>query len=873
MNNRYKKMIKNIFVAIACFLLCFIIVFGVTACGTAGEQGPKGDTGATGATGAPGAPGAAGADGEDGTTPHIGENGNWWFGDTDSGVSATGPAGEDGSAGKDGASGSGTILAPDYYRATYINAPYSLKYGQKIDDEVLEPAFFENEDHDGPRIGVTMLGVLEVQGSIALGDKANEPMYFRDINNNKMLDVFEDWRLPAEIRATAMAATLSDDQLSYNLLNQMMYSPKKTTVADVTDDDGNPVWSKLFSNTVDALRTANYRNFVVRNNPATEVGVWFNNGLEQFSEWDAIQKDETAVPFLSFTNPINHGMPSSEGVAAAALGDGNADFVLEDAQMDGRIMWAKGIDGIYGPQIDLVTDPRWSRNNTTYGERVDMVEEIARNLTIGYQNGDKGMVEGSVLLTVKHFPGDGAAYNGFESHGNAGKYRIYQTKDSLANYQLKPFIAAFEAGAAGVMPGYSQPSDDVRNASQSITYNGKTHDILFSGYGNAFNESMTALLRDVLGFEGLINSDSVSTNNAHGVNQYGDNLTPLEQTVLFVKNCDAGVFSAGGAMGGMSLRPELIAEALSEGLVTRAELRRAAYYRLKPRAQTGDLDNPYRDMAESVATVNTLTPRVAELAEETHLKSVVLMKNANNTLPLKEADKTKKIYTRSYGKDATSSALSGNNSFEAALTALGYATFTTDVAEADIAYLRMSPATPSNPGAGNHPLWVPDLGSFETPVYGPDAVRTDETQTIHTVRTIDEFKATAAAVRAKGGKVIGEIIATNAWVLKEMEPYCDALIGSTGSSQAAIAKVVTGGYNPTGKLPITMIADQSVVAVVPTKFSNGETWDICVSPNDVPGYDKDKYMSATVLAASPSGSYAYKDSAGNFYRSGFGLTY
>lgn len=47
--------------------------------------------------------------------------------------------------------------------------------------------------------------------------------------------------------------------------------------------------------------------------------------------------------------------------------------------------------------------------------------------------------------------------------------------------------------------------------------------------------------------------------------------------------------------------------------------------------------------------------------------------------------------------------------------------------------------------------------------------------------------------------------------------------------------------------------------------------NVCVSPNDVPGYDKDQYIDAAVLAQSPSGSYAYQDADGSLYVSGFGL--
>ena len=49
--------------------------------------------------------------------------------------------------------------------------------------------------------------------------------------------------------------------------------------------------------------------------------------------------------------------------------------------------------------------------------------------------------------------------------------------------------------------------------------------------------------------------------------------------------------------------------------------------------------------------------------------------------------------------------------------------------------------------------------------------------------------------------------------------------------------------------------------------------EVCVSPNDVPGYDKDLYIAPEILAAAPGGSYAYCDTEGHYYRSGFRLAY
>ncbi len=751
----------------------------------------------------------------------------------------------------------------------YIPAPYTVGSEDELISEFLEPVFYENED--GPTIGVTLVGVIREDGK-----------YFRDLNNNQKLDDFEDWRLDAQTRAEAMAKALSDTQLTHQVVNCMAYSPVSTKTADVVDADGKPVWTSVYPavggfgatseapNNLEWLNSSNLRTYVIRNNPETEVAVWFNNGLEQYSEYYAITNGEVAVPFFAFTNPIKHGMPGTEGVTAAALGDGNADLVLTDAQYDRVVMWAKGIDGLYGPQVDLVTDPRWSRNNGTYGEREDTASEIARNLTIGYQNGDQGMVPGSILLTIKHFPGDGAAYNGFESHGQTGRYRIYSTENSLADYQLKPFIAAFEAGAAGVMPGYSQPIIDARIAPQSITYNGKTYDIRYEGRGNAFNEDiLLGLLRDVLGFDGLINSDSLSLDSQQGV----EDLSEYERMVLFIKaGCDCGVIQFGryvtDANGNMAMKDdfnpsELLDQALAAGDVTRADLERAAANRLLPQAQSGNLDNPYRDLDESVAAVNEVTPKVQALAEETHLKSVVLMKNSENTLPLTDAGK--KVYVEAFNQKGDANI----DGIKAALEAQGF-TVVDDYKDADIAYLRV---TPTIVGTGKSELAILDLAEdVETPIYDNNAKRTDETASVTTVQNMKQFQKVADAVHANGGKVIGQIEASNAWILSNMEPYCDALLGTFDTSDAAIAQVVAGKYAPTGKLPITMVADASVIALVETDL-DGEIWDVCVSPNDVPGYVKDQHMDQAVLNASPSGSYAYQDADGNSYVSGFGLSY
>ena len=116
-------------------------------------------------------------------------------------------------------------------------------------------------------------------------------------------------------------------------------------------------------------------------------------------------------------------------------------------------------------------------------------------------------------------------------------------------------------------------------------------------------------------------------------------------------------------------------------------------------------------------------------------------------------------------------------------------------------------------------------------------------------------------------------------MLDKLEPYCDALtIQYTVSAVAlnnalnAQVDVISGDYAPTGKLSLTMVSDPAVIAITEQEI-DGVVREICASPNDVPGYDKDQYIDPAILANVKGGSYAYCDADGNYYRSGFGLNY
>ena len=122
----------------------------------------------------------------------------------------------------------------------------------------------------------------------------------------------------------------------------------------------------------------------------------------------------------------------------------------------------------------------------------------------------------------------------------------------------------------------------------------------------------------------------------------------------------------------------------------------------------------------------------------------------------------------------------------------------------------------------------------------------------------------AEAVHAKGGKVIANVNVTLAWEVGNVEPSCDAFLCGFDTYASAVLDVIFGRFSPVGKLPLTLPRGDEVLKV----DKNG----VCISPNDVPGYDKDQYMPDS-LKDENGKAYAYRDAAGNYYEMNFGLRY
>ena len=760
----------------------------------------------------------------------------------------------------------------------YIAAPYTLAEGENIYDIYLEPVVYANGEGE-PTIGVTTVGVLKVDGK-----------YFKDSNNNKQLDAFEDWRLPAEERAAAIVETLTMEQMASFIFNNLYCNPLVKTLAETKKEDGtiDPKTLLTHSDVAQESLIANRSGFnlpndsdilekglrhaVYRGNMSYDASVvaLLNNVGNQFAEYVAVANGETMLPFTLISNPISSGYVNNMALAAAVMGDvangGDYSMVEEYAEMDRQMWVAQGIRQMYGPQIDLASDPRWSRNSGTYGEVPEVVAGITTALVAGYQQGTEGVKLEGVSLSIKHFPGDGAAENGYESHTYQGQWRIYSTPGSLEKYQLPGFQAACDAGVSSIMPCYSRDTTDPRSVEQ--TYRGVV--IPADQVGSAYSETMMqTLLTEAMGFKGFINTDSgILQTQTFGV----ETLTYPERYAVLINN---GV----GAIGA-GFEYYYVLDAINEGILTVEQLGKVVASRLWREIDQGRIDNPYTDPAnaDAVHTANT-TGEAAEKIYLSQLKSVVLLKNKGNVLPLN--DTTKKVYIASFtGKGANDATI---EALKAQFEAKGF-TVVDDTDEADIAYIDVQPTYNGTTGS-NTAMGVIDLcEEKEVPEVWGKALRRDgqtaATQIptgqlieVTTVEEIDEIEDIAEEMHEKGGVVIASIKVTQPWILSNLEPFCDGLIAQFGVPQKAQIAVVTGEYNPTGKMPITMVSSEAVIATNWEYLEDGRIYEICVSPNDVPGYDKDQYIDPAILETVNGGSYAYCDSEGNYYKAWFGLSY
>jgi beta-glucosidase len=327
----------------------------------------------------------------------------------------------------------------------------------------------------------------------------------------------------------------------------------------------------------------------------------------------AMTQSRLRIPILFAFDTI-HGYRTIFPVPLGAASSFDPDVARTDAGIGARESTTVGVKQIYSPMVDLSHEPRWGRIVEGNGEDPYLGSVFAAARVKGAQGNDYSKPDRAVA-SVKHFV----------AYGDPEGGRDYNTTDlseqTLRNLHLPPFKAAIEAGADTVMCSFN-------------SING------VPGCANYYTE--TQILKEEWGFDGFIESDYTAVAETRACPPK----TPDEGP------CGHGTAADGPDAGAKALMAgtdsEMVSthirdngeQLLADGRITEERLDDAVRRILRVKFRAGLFERPYVDQAKAVDPASFLTPDDRAAARSAAGRSMVLLQNNDQTLPLDPAKNT-----------------------------------------------------------------------------------------------------------------------------------------------------------------------------------------------------------------------------------------
>lgn len=313
----------------------------------------------------------------------------------------------------------------------------------------------------------------------------------------------------------------------------------------------------------------------------------------------AVKHSRLGIPLI-FGMDVIHGYKTMFPIPIGLASSWDMNLIRQTAQIAATEATADGINWTFSPMVDISRDPRWGRFSEGSGEDPYLGSRIAVEMVKGYQGNDLA-ANNTLMACVKHFALYGAAEAG----------RDYNTTDMslhrMYNEYFPPYKAAIDAGAGTVMTSFNDINGVPATANKWL---------------------MTDVLRQQWGFKGMVVTDYTAINELidHGM---GD----LQQvSALSLK---AGVDMDMVGEGYLTT----LKKSLSEGKITQADIDQSCRLVLEAKYKLGLFDDPYKYCDVNRAKNNILTPAHLAKAREAAGKSFVLLKNDQQTLPLAKTGK------------------------------------------------------------------------------------------------------------------------------------------------------------------------------------------------------------------------------------------
>lgn len=478
----------------------------------------------------------------------------------------------------------------------------------------------------------------------------------------------------------------------------------------------------------------------------------------------AVENSRLGIPLLFGFDTV-HGFRT---IFPINLGQA-ASFDLEAIERSDRIAAietaAAGIHWTFAPMVDIARDPRWGRISEGSGEDPYLGSAIARARVRGFQNGDLSRLD-TVLACAKHFAAYGAAQAGRDYHTTEVPEIV------LRDTYFPPFQAAIEEGVGTIMAAFNDLNGVPASANRWL---------------------MTDVLRREWGFKGFVVSDWTSIREllAHGI------AADEPEAARLALNAGVDMDMESRIHG-----PHLAA-LIESGAVSQERLDEAVGAILAAKVRLGLFEDPYRYSDPAREKAAMLRPEHLDAARDLARKSCVLLKNDQAALPLRKdtrialvgqlADTPRDLLGEWRGRGREEDAISVRTALEEAfpdrvIYAEGAKTLGKDRSgfEEAIAAAERSDVIVAVMGEG----WF---------MSGEAASRTN--LEIPGVQT-----DLLAELRATGKPIVLVLLTGRPLALSSALESVDALLlawfpGTMGGP--AIVDLLTGAFNPSGKLPVT----------------------------------------------------------------------
>lgn len=325
-------------------------------------------------------------------------------------------------------------------------------------------------------------------------------------------------------------------------------------------------------------------------------GVIGVNKIRQAQEL-AVTTSRLKIPLI-FGSDVIHGYKTTFPIPLGLSCSWDMPMIERSARVAASEATADGLSWVFSPMVDIARDPRWGRVAEGAGEDTYLGSQIAKAMVKGYQ-GNNLADKNTLMACVKHFALYGAAEAG----------RDYNTVDmsriKMYEYYLPPYKAAIDAGAGSIMTSFNEIDG-------------------IPATGNKW--LMTDLLRKQWGFKGFVVTDYTAINEMtdHGM---GD----LQTASALALNAGTDMDMVGEGY------LTTLKKSLKEGKVTIKQIDDACRRILEAKYKLGLFDDPYRYCDSARAMREVLSADKRQAAKEFGTHSTVLLKNNNQTLPLKKS--------------------------------------------------------------------------------------------------------------------------------------------------------------------------------------------------------------------------------------------